>query len=318
MLTGSIRWALDMMSYIVDCLLHPEPLNLFGQLIKDPHSNNCMEEVNKALMKSKNIGMHLLLCSTSRTYLTAMCRSVVHIDFLARRAIAAYGTKDRDASESTPSDQAALRLLSVYNNIANLTSSSPVPVKKFEELLGATNIAVKDAYMIAGLSSVPAPGQPPNMTNSHHEKRGKLEQMMLYGRDLPIELQPAMLTIMNDTLIKLQREIDQQKLFCYDFSILKIHPSHIAPRSRGLLGLTCNFLRTPLGKFPLSPEILSTNVENPKERRYRRCVRCATVMEDIVSRNPFLLMLLSNARKCACGGVWMSMIEHELINNGRG
>ncbi|KAK4195172.1 putative mediator of RNA polymerase II transcription subunit 16 [Triangularia verruculosa] len=38
--------------------------------------------------------------------------------------------------------------------------------------------------------------------------------------------------------------------------------------------------------------------------RWRRCVRCASVMEDIMNQRPGFTFLLAQQRKCGCGGSW--------------
>lgn len=38
--------------------------------------------------------------------------------------------------------------------------------------------------------------------------------------------------------------------------------------------------------------------------QWRRCVRCAAVMEDVCNQKPGLTFVLAQQRRCACGGNW--------------
>ncbi|KAK4173010.1 putative mediator of RNA polymerase II transcription subunit 16 [Triangularia setosa] len=64
-----------------------------------------------------------------------------------------------------------------------------------------------------------------------------------------------------------------------------------------------------------APAVAMTQVHSPREDggggagnshaiRWRRCVRCASVMEDIMNQRPGFTYVLAQQRKCCCGGAW--------------
>ncbi|KAK0729360.1 mediator complex, subunit Med16 [Apiosordaria backusii] len=61
-----------------------------------------------------------------------------------------------------------------------------------------------------------------------------------------------------------------------------------------------------------APAVPMTQVNSPREDgagnapalRWRRCVRCASVMEDIMNQRPGFTYVLAQQRKCCCGGSW--------------
>jgi mediator of RNA polymerase II transcription subunit 16 len=48
----------------------------------------------------------------------------------------------------------------------------------------------------------------------------------------------------------------------------------------------------------------SAGADEQRPPLWRRCVRCASVMEDVWSNRPGFHFVLAQQRKCACGGNW--------------
>jgi mediator of RNA polymerase II transcription subunit 16 len=48
--------------------------------------------------------------------------------------------------------------------------------------------------------------------------------------------------------------------------------------------------------------------------QWRRCVRCASVMEDIAGRGPGFTYVLGQQRRCSCGGSWGLLSKGSLVS----
>ena len=48
--------------------------------------------------------------------------------------------------------------------------------------------------------------------------------------------------------------------------------------------------------------------------QWRRCVRCAAVMEDVFGTRPGFTFVLAQQRKCACGGNWGLLARGKLVS----
>lgn len=328
MLTGSIEWCLDLMSYIIDGLLNPTKADLFNPLKALDSNVSTLQDITTKLHADGNISLHLLLCSGTRGYLTAICRRLTHLDYTARKAMAtAAAQNSATQAGQAQSEHISNSLRNSYTTVATLTSAAVVQIRVFEQFLTNIATAVKDSYSTAGLSSTPAPGQPPNMTNDSHERKNKIEQALLFGGPLPEELRGAMSQIFNTYLPEVRAGIDPARLFFHDFSILAISPETATAAHTNLSTSSTakkpkhalvsphfdSFLRVPLGRYPHTPDDMQKGVvsvsgaaaSGSKEKRFRRCVRCAAVMEDLNSRRAAVSFLIMQQRRCFCGGNWV-------------
>jgi mediator of RNA polymerase II transcription subunit 16, fungi type len=48
--------------------------------------------------------------------------------------------------------------------------------------------------------------------------------------------------------------------------------------------------------------------------QWRRCARCASVMEDVLGNRPGFTYVLAQQRKCSCGGNWGLLPKGALVN----
>jgi mediator of RNA polymerase II transcription subunit 16 len=87
-LTGSVRWTLDLMSWIIDTLLElPKTLPDTPALDLKNASTLSLPELLTHLRSTNTISLHLLLSSTTRGFLNALCRRLTNVDYIARKAI---------------------------------------------------------------------------------------------------------------------------------------------------------------------------------------------------------------------------------------
>ena len=315
LLAGSVRWCLDLMSWLIDCLLHPEDPEVFESVTKG--EDGSIPLLSAHLLATNNIALHVLLSSATRGFLTGICRRLVHLDYTARKAMSAAQSVSAPPGQSAPLISNSLR--ASYTAIATLTSSSIVPISHFEAFVARIAEIVKEAYTTAKFPSqsqqqAQGQGVPPG-----DSIRNGVEQGILFGGPLPDVMAPAISRIFSEELPKLRAEIDPARLFFHDFSILGL-PDSSATTGKGVTGDNAGqtssslyrvnhtidiFSRVPiqLGMEPEEGQGLDTRGSRPG-RRWRRCVRCAAAMEDIHSLTPPVQFLIMQQRRCYCGGNW--------------
>ncbi|KFY19349.1 hypothetical protein V493_08002, partial [Pseudogymnoascus sp. VKM F-4281 (FW-2241)] len=214
LLAGSVRWCLDLMSWLVDCLLHPEDPEVFESVTKG--EDGSIPLLSAHLLATNNIALHVLLSSATRGFLTGICRRLVHLDYTARKAMSAAQSVSAPPGQSAPLISNSLR--ASYTAIATLTSSSIVPISHFEAFVARIADVVKEAYTTAKL---PSQQQAQAVTGVPGDSsRNNIEQGILFGGPLPEVMAPAISRIFSEELPKLRAEIDPSRLFFHDFSIL--------------------------------------------------------------------------------------------------
>lgn len=317
------------MAYIIDGLLNPQPHDLFEQITSSTPDSTALSSLSTQLQSSQNISLHLLLCSGTRGYLTAICRRLTHLDYTARKAMATAASQaaSPQGQQQQGTEHISNSLRNAYTTIATLTNNAVIQIRFFEQFLTNITTSIKESYTNAGLSSTPAPGQPPNMTNDGHEQRNKIEQNLLFGGPLPTELAPTIHQIFSTHLPEIWNNIDPARLFFHDFSILNLKPpssttppAHIiSTKPTPSTSLHDSFLRLPLGTYPHTIEDSTAGnipsaaaASGSKEKRFRRCVRCAAVMEDLNSRRAAVSFMIMQQRRCFCGGFWVVLKGSEV------
>lgn len=296
------------MSWLIDCLLHPDDADVFESISKGETPD--LNILSSRLFSSNNIALHILLSSATRGFLTAICRRLVHLDYTARKAMSsAAQSLSAPPGQTAPLISNSLR--ASYTAIATLTSGSIVPIRHFEAFVARISEVVKEAYTTANL-----PSQQQVQGSHANPGRNNVEQGILFGGPLPDAMAPAISRIFSEELPKLRAEIDPSRLFFHDFGILGL-PAPDTPgtnadeaalegdalyRVRHTIDI---FSRVPieLGQEPEESQGLDAKEHRPG-RRWRRCVRCAATMEDIHSVKPAVQFLIMQQRRCYCSGNW--------------
>jgi len=306
------------MSWLIDSLLHPSDSTIFKSITESGQVN--LADINARLQASNNVALHLLLSSASRGFLTTICRRLTNLDYTARKAMstAAQNAGQGQPVQGMPALSSSLR--AAYTSIATLTSTSIVQIRIFETFLTSISASIKDSYTTAGLVSASTQPQVQGLQNPERT-RNMVEQAMLFGGPLPEALIPAMSHLFTSLLPTLRSNIDPSKLFFHDFSILALDPSGSeTDKDSHTYGIDV-FQRTaivldPARNNPKTDAAGSNGVNNPNGsavgKKYRRCARCAAVMEDVTSRRPAVSFLIMQQRRCFCGGNWVVLTEKEL------
>jgi mediator of RNA polymerase II transcription subunit 16 len=312
-LAGSVRWVLELVAWITDTLLTlpstlPETMDL-----KDPSSIS-LPDLLTHLKQANNISLHLLLSSPTRGFLTAICRRLAHIDYIARKAITMTPQAQNGLSnQPQPVQNLSPALKAAYLQIAILTDSTILRIKTFETLLSSLSSHIKTAYA----------SHTPSLSGSQQAEktRNAIEIKMMLGGSIPDAFRSVIAELFRPEglLDSVREEIDPSKLFFADFSLLEVDedPVSVGKRKRAGMTMDCfrkSWLPNPNKKDRLPPgmPILPENAMVPgglagggrQGARWKRCARCTAVMEDVLTQKPALQWLVMQQRRCFCGGYW--------------
>ena len=85
-LSGCARWSLDLLSWLSSCLFSLMAEPKFMKLLVPSRFG----EMTRYLQERNDVSLHLLLCSSTRGFLSAVCRRLLHLDALSSRALEFY------------------------------------------------------------------------------------------------------------------------------------------------------------------------------------------------------------------------------------
>jgi mediator of RNA polymerase II transcription subunit 16 len=131
-------------------------------------------------------------------------------------------------------------------------------------------------------------------------------------------------------LDNVKEEIEPAKLFFADFTMLETEEEKAAVERRRKLGKTMDCFRKG---WLINPAPSSRRTENGEENaqdpgmggsgtvvangrqgaRWRRCARCASVMEDVLTQRQALQWLVMQQRRCFCSGYWDTLAPGEKV-----
>lgn len=318
-LCGCAQWAIDLLCWITDSLFGLRGDPKFMDLLQDTRS---FTEMTNFLKAKNDISVHLLLCSSTRGFLAAICRRLTHLQSIATKAVQYW--ENRPPMQSTDSHASTSRSLhQAYLRLHKCTTTDLVKVDEFDRLLSSVGADVRQAYQtsLAGLHQrhqQQQQGQPsrPGQSNSAEQAVKKAqahcELMILLGDQPPSNsFQPLVKKLFETDLRNLMGSSDRAELFFTDFPLLEVEENPQRLAARQAEGLYVDVfrrveLRDPkLGKDAANgAEFVVPGTGSPG---YRRCVRCCSVMEDVVASRPGYNFVVAQQRKCACGGNWAAL-----------
>ncbi|KJF61295.1 RNA polymerase II Mediator complex subunit Sin4, variant 1 [Coccidioides immitis RS] len=217
--------------------------------------------------KLESFSMLLVLSSIPRAFLKYICRGL-------RGIPSSFRSATNLSNES----------FGVYSNIVRLIEESPLRVDVYEKFLLSIDNVIKYTYQNAGFGST---------------DRSTPERDLLITASVPPVLQPAVVTILTNTMTLIRPDVDLLHLCTWDYSWLGIDDDKLTRlfRRRNEVDILKKTI-TQLGE----PQAKS---KQPK----RRCARCCAVSEDTTSPKSLasfrLLVKTVVLRTCICGGVWM-------------
>ena len=211
-----------------------------------------------------------------------------------------------------------------------------------ETLLGSLASLIKTAY---------ASHNPP-LTGSQAavKARNTLEIKMLLGSSFPDMFKNVIVELFRKEglLDAVKDEIEPARLFFADFTMLEVDEDPISIAKRKALGKTMDcfqkrWLVNPEKKALTSSSAGASGPEGPslagnvngglgtaqdgsavgggglmgaggrQGARWRRCARCAAVMEDVLTQRTALQWLVMQQRRCFCSGYWDTLAPGETV-----
>lgn len=323
-LAGCAKWSLDLLSWLTDCLFNLLDEPGFTAILNNQRQ---FADLTRYLQTRNNVALHLLLCSSTRGFLQAACRRLIHLDSLSSRAMTFYETKAAVQNASDPAGAANRTpqpLYNAYQKMQRFTSSSLVKVADIDKLLTALGQEIRQAYQnsLPGLSvqarqpnnSQAGNAQQQNAANDPAVKRAQMhcELGMLLATAPPPSFQGVLLNFFNKYVRAYRAQTDPAKLFFADYSLLEVEDDETSLRRRKAskryvdaftrweLSAADRFTQT--NGADSEPAVTVENLDN--QLHWRRCVRCAAVMENVYGHRPGFTFVLGQQRKCACGGSW--------------
>ena len=327
-LTGCAKWALDLLCWLTDSLFVLRDDPKFMELLNPGRFSEMT-----AYLKSKNdISLHFLLCSSTRGFLLAACKRLSHLQAVSAQATQ-YWDKNAATHNSTDShtNQGIIAVQQAYLKMQRCITTALIKVKEIERLLNILGAEIKQAYQ-ASLAILAQkqqqqsgkPNQPPPDT-AIKKAQAHCELNMLLAENPPPQFLAVIKKLFEVDLKNLMASTDRSGLFFTDFELLEVEedPRRLAARkAQGKYVDT--FKRVELTAYNPPKASEGDKVRRPHEQQqpdadaatgpaWRRCVRCCAVMEDASTSKSGMTFVLSQQRKCACGGGWGLLAPGELV-----
>jgi mediator of RNA polymerase II transcription subunit 16 len=351
---GCTKWGYSLLAWLTNSLFEllddPEIMAMLGDPKRFP-------ELGKYLQSKDDVALQLLLCSSTRGFLLAACRRLMHVETISSRTSQYYDGLVQQQQKQDPTASAASArphpaLYHAYQRMARALSTPLVKVSEFERLLSDLSTDIHAAYQrsFSGLSAAKVkPQQHANMTEQQQQQLNEqfvkkalahCELDMLLDRTPPPSFRDVLLRFFSTTLPAFRAQTDPAKLYFANYDLLEMGENPKIFHARKAMGRYVDvFKRVELAVGPPrrkrtadggeknpaggggggggsggsgAPRLnilhgVWTGIGGDSGPQWRRCVRCAAVMEDIWSGKPGYNFVLSQQRKCVCGGSWGSM-----------
>lgn len=320
MLSGCAQWSVDLLSWVTDGLFGLRDDPKFREILQTPAN---FSEMTSYLKAKNEACLHLILSSTTRVFLTAICKRLTHLQALCHKA-QEYWWNAADKNP-TPAHRALQR---AYMKLLRATTTNLVKIAEFEALLGVMSEGVRQTYhnsFAALLRNVqqqqqqqqppPKPGQPTPGEVAVKKATAQCETLIFFGEQPPPSFQPLLKRFFETDLERVMGSTKRFDLFFTDFPLLEVEDDTKRLAARKADGKFVDvFKRVEV----LAPKLVKGGGGGSKQQHengedaaaagstFRRCVRCCAIMEDVPSTNlrPGYNFIVAQQRKCLCGGTW--------------
>lgn len=347
-LAGCAKWAVDLLAWLTDCVFQlPEDPEVMAML-SDPKR---FSELAGHLQARNDVSLHMLLCSSTRGFLSAACRRLAHLGTVSEKARLHYEAQKQQQQAATDGGGGGpstthLALYQAYLKLQRAVSQTLVNVEAFDALLGSLGKDIQTAYHtnLSGVLERLKPNQGGVATEQQQQQRNEqfmknaqthCELGMLLAGNPPPTLREVLLRFFTASLpaFRASAQTDPAKLYFANYDLLEVEddPRTLAVRRAGgkyvdvfkrveLVGGPPRQRRGRTNGLGLAggDEAARRNSSGGDEggggggggrngngsQQWRRCVRCASVMEDIFGQRPGFTFVLAQQRKCSCGGNW--------------
>ena len=264
-------------------------------------------EMAAYLHGKNNIALHFLLCSSSRGFLSAVCRRLGHLEALSIRAIEFY-RRQSAMGDSSVAGKSAPQLQQAYQKMQQVTSSGLVKVSEFDKLLTTLGQDIRQTYQaflpqLVMKSQQAQPPQGKQIDMAVKAARVQFELAMLLASTPPPAFLGLITKFFKQDLRAFHQTTDPTQLFFANYELLEAQDDKHSLASRRARGKTYvdTFNRMEMSISP--------------GRQWRRCTRCAAVMEDVFGSRPGFTFVLGQQRKCSCSGHWTLLPKGKTTGN---
>ncbi len=247
--TGCTKWGISLLAWITDSLFQllddPEIMAMLADAKRFP-------ELAKCLQSKGDVSLQLLLCSSTRGFLSAACRRLMHVETVSNRAAQYYETHVQQHQQDPAAAAAAgarphPALYQAYQRMVRAVSSGLVKVSEFDRLLSDLSSDIHAAYQktFSGLNAAKMKPQHANLTEQQqqqlNEQFARKAQMhceldMLLGRNVPPGFREVLLKFFTVTLPAFRSQTDPAKLYFANYDLLEMEDSPRAIATRKALG----------------------------------------------------------------------------------
>ncbi|KAI0432615.1 RNA polymerase II mediator complex subunit Sin4 [Xylaria sp. FL1042] len=300
-LAGCAKWSTDFLSWLCDALFCLLDDTKFMSFLTQANQPQQLINMTQYLHAKNEIALHLILCSSTRNLVSAVCRRVGLLDNCATRALAWYSGRG-EVTDASSSRHVALH--AAYRKVHRYTSAALIKADEFDKFLATLAVDIRSAYGASlgplaereaqkAAKNPPTPNQNPNAPKPDRvkEARQHCELNMLLVRSPPPSFLAVIAKLFRQDLTSFRTNVDIAKLYFTDYRLLEIVDTPDALADRRKRGIHVDMFR---------------HIEISKHARvpWRRCSRCGNVMEDLTSANnkPGMIFLLAQQRSCCCGG----------------
>ncbi|KAI0408928.1 RNA polymerase II mediator complex subunit Sin4 [Xylaria palmicola] len=295
-LAGSAKWSIDLLGWLCDGLFRLLDDTKFMSFLAQANQPQQLHNMTRYLHAKNEVALHLILCSSTRNFISAVCRRVSLLDNYATRALAWYS--GREIPEGDTSRHPALH--AAYRKIHRYTSSALIKADDIDKLLAALSSDIRSAYGTSlsplaekAVKNPPTSNQNPNAPKPDRvkEARQTYELSMLLMHPPPPSFLAVITKLFRRDLMSFRANVDIAKLYFSDYHLLEINdtPGILAIRKRR--GKKVDMFRR-------------VEIDRQAHVPWRQCSRCGNAMEDLASPNykPGMLFLIGQQRACSCGG----------------
>ncbi|TDZ10285.1 Mediator of RNA polymerase II transcription subunit 16 [Colletotrichum sidae] len=324
-LAGCAKWCLDLLSWLTDSVFSLLDDAQFQALLTPQR----FSELSAYLQSRSDVSLHFLLCSSTRGFLSAICRRILHLEILSNRAIDFYERRAHDPSSSQNQKVVQVALHKAYQKMQRVTSQSLIKTQEFDRLLTVLSTDIRAAYQTSFASLATTGHSSHNNKNQASGGKAVDAQMkaaqvrcelgMLLASNPPAPLLGVLTKFFNTDLRAYRAQTDPAKLFFGDFDLLEIDDDRRSLAARKAKGrFIDNFKRVELVGPPpaakMGGEESGGGGGGGGRTQWRRCVRCSAVMEDASGSRPGYTFVLAQQRKCSCGGHWALLPRGALVS----
>ncbi|UKZ66623.1 uncharacterized protein TrAtP1_007795 [Trichoderma atroviride] len=295
-LAGCAKWSLDLLSWLVDCLFALMNDSEFMARLEPKR----IAELTPYLYKRNDISLHLLLSSSSRSFLLAICRRIAHLETLSTKANEFYRRQPQMGVDQTGAPKPLNpQLQQAYQRMQQITSTCLIKASEFEKLLNILGADIRQAYQTF---------LPTLVKNQAGMGQGKQIDMAVKAAQIQLEL--GMLLAVSPPAAPFIPVI--KKLFTKDLPAFKAltDPAKLFFANYDLLGVQDDKSQLPKDVYV---DLFRKAEIKLGAQQWRRCTRCASVMEDVFVSRPGYTFVLGQQRRCACGGIWALLPKGKLF-----